>query len=412
MIKKKFVTPIVLIPAFLMTLNSQADQASTGACATATNATELVRCAFEKGFQTRIQKANQAYTDKLIDVARQRINPELTVESVPNDQRGQNTEAILMHTFETGGKRSARINSAKADAELGRSQLLLAQEGAAVNTVTSLYRLRQLDEEISLLSESSETFRGITSRYRKRIRLAPQQEISLSIFELAADDSQIKLNQLKRERDQVAKTLMISLGLQDIKPQLLPPLKVSWPQLTLSEKNEGAAFRIISSAKKRAEAGVDLAKSQSWPNLSVGPKLETISGNTNDTRVGVALALPLPLFNANGAGRTAARSGLERAGLESELASLNLARERERLKGIYNDSAQAFKSEQANQSLSGRHKRLHTVNRDLLDAALIIELHRQVFEYQVSLHAQELAGVEALWSLYALEGHILKNEVK
>jgi hypothetical protein len=47
--------------------------------------------------------------------------------------------------------------------------------------------------------------------------------------------------------------------------------------------------------------------------------------------------------------------------------------------------------------------------RGLISASLIIEAHRQMSEVIGTYHAQELRAIEALWSVYAMDGVMPKE---
>ncbi|MCB9085231.1 MAG: hypothetical protein H6624_12845 [Bdellovibrionaceae bacterium] len=46
-----------------------------------------------------------------------------------------------------------------------------------------------------------------------------------------------------------------------------------------------------------------------------------------------------------------------------------------------------------------------------MNSALVIEMHREVFEFYEGLHEHELKAIDALWRLYALKGTLLKEEI-
>ena len=54
-----------------------------------------------------------------------------------------------------------------------------------------------------------------------------------------------------------------------------------------------------------------------------------------------------------------------------------------------------------------KHKNMESLfERGLIQSSLIIEAHRQMADFTESVNEQELRAVEALWSIYALEGRI------
>ena len=63
-------------------------------------------------------------------------------------------------------------------------------------------------------------------------------------------------------------------------------------------------------------------------------------------------------------------------------------------------------------NISSKHDELHKlIRRGVISAPLIIEMHREISEYYENLHAQELKALESLWTLYALRGTILEENL-
>lgn len=404
---KLFFSLVILIPAFAFAQNKDANSN----CSTRKSATELVRCAIKDSSEVRVLTLETESQQKLVSKARQLRNPELDAETVSDGSGNQNTEATLLFDLEVFGTRSARVKRAEADSEIAEKQLLLSKAEIAVFVATSLYRLRQIDTEASLVSEAAETFLNVTKPYRKRVRLNPEQEVSLSVFEIAAEENQLRLNNLNQEKERLTSNLRLTLNSpESVDPKILPPLKTDWPALS-SAKNDSPSLQILAAQERKAMADLDSEKAESWPELKLGPKFE--KEGRSDSQVGVALSLTLPVFSQNGGGRAAAQSNLTKVRLENELARRRVDNERSSLEKIYSDSARAIQKSVQSARLQQKHQSLHRLlNQGLVNASLVIEMHRQLFDYQAGLHEQELKGVEAYWKLLALDGRILEGEIK
>ena len=380
-------------------------------CKSSTSATELVRCAIKSSTQVKLDSLNLDSQTRLVSKARNFRNPELGIESVRGDDGSNNLEAELLVELELFGQRSARINRAKAEKDIAEKQLLISKQDVAVQVVTTLYRLRQIDTETHLVTEAAETFTRVTKPYRGRLRLNPEQEVSLSVFELAAEENSLKIKSLEQERQKLLNQLNQLVGIETVAPALLPPLKTAWPEISNSVDAQSASLQLAASELKRAQAEVSAARADSWPTINVGPKFER-SGD-EETRVGVALSMPLPLFNVNSSGRAAARSQLTRAEIQAELMRKSFENEKALLLKTYSDSANTLKNSAQKAGLTKKHQSLHRLlNQGLVNASLVIELHRQMLDYQNTLHEQELRGVESYWRLLAIAGKLEEGEVK
>lgn len=380
-------------------------------CKGAASATALVRCAIKSSSTVSLDALSVESQSKLVSKARNFRNPELGVESVRGEDGSNNLEAQLLVDVELFGQRSARVNRAKAAHEIAEKQLLLTKQDVAVEVVSALYRLRQIDTEIHLVAEAAETFTQVTKPYRKRLRLSPEQEISLSVFELAAEENGLKIKSLEQERQKSLNQLNQLLGIESVAPALLPPLKTTWPDITSEVDAQSASVQLAASELKGAQAELSAERADSWPTLSVGPKIEKSGGD--ETRVGVAVSMPIPLFNVNSAGRSAARAQVTRAEIQAALARKSFENQKTLLVKTYNDSAVALKNSAQRAGLTKKHQSLHRLlNQGLVNASLVIELHRQMLEYQSTIHELELKGVESYWRLLAISGKLEEGEVK
>ncbi|MBK8422893.1 MAG: hypothetical protein IPL30_03100 [Elusimicrobia bacterium] len=62
------------------------------------------------------------------------------------------------------------------------------------------------------------------------------------------------------------------------------------------------------------------------------------------------------------------------------------------------------------EQMEKKHQGMESLfERGLVQSALVIEAHRQMTDFAESLNAQELRALEALWSIYVLEGSALQE---
>ena len=373
-------------------------------------ATDVVRCAMVQSPEALIGRKSLDQQSKLIESARQRINPEFDGELVPKTG-GQSAELSLMHTFELGGKRNARTEVARAEFSLAEKQQLATQEQVAVKTAVTLYRLRQVKNEIALLKEAGDTFSKVIGGYRGRIRLTPAQEVSLSIFEIAARENELHVLRISQEQDRLLAEVTRSIG-TSVSDSLLPPVKLNWPDLPPGSLR-GGEVQLAEFGLKRAQAGLEASSADAWPDLKVGPKVVLETGDTSETQVGVALSMQLPIYQRNSAGKAAASADVERARLQGELVRIRLSQVRDLFAKRYKASGSAFKQAMTGAKLQERHRSLHRlINQGFVGATEVIELHRQIFEFQTTADEHELSGVEALWSIHALDGRVTEAEIE
>lgn len=401
---------VVLLCLFAVT--GKAKEKSNAWCNTIKTSNDLLKCILAAHPDVEVLEAQVKEEKKGVEFARQRPNPDLDLEGVGNKTGGVSGEFVVLHTFELGGKRDSRVKIARAQVVHSKSRLLKAQELVVTQTVLNIYRLRQIETELEAVRESLETFQRIRKRYSRIGRLNPEQQVSVSIFKLAEEDSKLTVNTLVSEKEEILSTFQLILGEGfKLNKDILPSIKSKWPSISI-DKIGGADSLMALNSLAIAEAENDMAKSAAWPNLSVGPRVEVDTGQMSETRVGLALSMPLPFYNTNGGGRAKARLGLLKSKLNEKWARKNLERRAKFLFADYRRSSSAVSKSLKESNISSKHDELHKlIRRGVISAPLIIEMHREIFEYYKNLHSQELRTLKSLWTLYALRGTILEENM-
>jgi outer membrane protein TolC len=190
--KKMFLLVLVLICRIFISAEVQAE---TKTCEQPNSFQAIVNCAMENHPEIQRQESMQNIGLSLEKQAAQRLNPEIDDQSVFGNNQNQSVSSHqinLAHTFELGGKRPARMGAAKAEASNIVSQALHIKEEVFMRTVKTLYRIRQVHTEMKILNEALETFGKIQKQFKSRPRLGPEQEVSLSVFQLAQGDYQLR----------------------------------------------------------------------------------------------------------------------------------------------------------------------------------------------------------------------------
>lgn len=350
--------------------------------------------------------------------ARQRPNPELNVKSVYGKNLGDTvgeSEFNLSHTFEIGGKRSARMEQAAAEKEQVAAEFLRTQEDVYIFVLKTLYRIRQVHSEMEILDEALGTFAKIQKQFRSRPRLTPEQEVSLSVFQLAEGDYKLRKSALETEEYALERGIEVAIG-RDFphKDSLLPGRRQSWPDYSTHEGEfKGSEFRIAESDLKNATAEMELARSASWPDIKLGPSLQFQTENPNDYwTYGLNLTLPLPLFQVNGGNRAVAATGLTKAEQNLELTRRELSQERNILLDQYRRAVKSLKESVSVLEIEKKHKAVERqFERGVISSTLVIEAHRQMVDFNKSRNERELTALETLARLRALEGSLLEGDL-
>ena len=235
--------------------------------------------------------------------------------------------------------------------------------------------------------------------------------MSLSVFSMALEENRLKQNGLTNERNDLLASFESGLGREmNIPKNALPQLKTEWPALSANSQIKGARLGIAKTELDVARSEYELQKAESWPDLSLGPRLLYQGGAQEYTGVGAALSLSLPLYQVNGGGRARALSGVKKQKAALKFTADSMKAKRTYLVGVYNRMAGLIIATLTGTSVEVKHKGLHSmINRGVVSAPLVIEFHRQVLEYYQTLHRQELDGIRALWQIRVIDGEALKE---
>jgi outer membrane protein, heavy metal efflux system len=400
-------------PVLIFIAQSAAADAPVEKCPPVTSAQDVLNCARENHPDIRRTRLERSQNERLEDLARQRPNPQLDGQfgaiSLSNNA-ALTTELGLLHTIELGGKRGSRIGKARAELATTDADLQRFREDVTSQTLLSLHRLRQLEEELGVMTETIDTFAHQAKLLRTRPSMTPEQDVSFSIFTLAAEDSEFKRNLLENEKQAIIRNLQIAMGgpVPYSKAWLPEEPRESWPSVTeASELSSGfSGVRLTNAQFNLSQADLNLAASAAWPDFQVGPFFESESaGGVRASAVGLQFTLPLPLYHQNTGGRALARAGLLRAEQSLKITQSALLAERGREVALYNNSVLQLKKSRWHQEYERRHQRVESLfKRGVLPSPMVIEAHRQIIEVQRSSHEVELKALESLYRVRVLDG--------
>lgn len=407
---------VVLVALFLA--QSRESQAQENFCKTIKSAQDILNCAVSHHPDVQISEANFKRDQDLKKIAKQIPNPEIDAKILGGHADSDSvvsTEVNVAQTIELGGKRKNRIRQAVAMANLTQAQILESKELTALNSVLALYRLRQIRSELAAINEGTASFQGIIGQFGSRPKLAPEQEVSSTVFKLALHDYKLKKAKLTQEQASLLKFLELATGLPSVTIQrYLPAPKRQWVKFDAGQSSGFNSEVAKAQAEKTiAEANTKLAKSSAWPDFKLGPSLETQSGIPgNNTVAGGNISLALPIFSLNRGGIDFAKRDAYRANLAYQLTLNKKENERSRLLQNYRSSLQTLLQLRGNGMLQTEHKSMEDYYKQgLVSSSLVIETHRQIFEITSSMNEQELTAIDALWRLYILDGKVLESKL-
>lgn len=396
-----------------------ASSASDAQCASLSSVQDIVGCALQSHPDVKRAEAALSQGDELESQAKQIPNPELDSKATYGKQLGDtviNAEVSIAPIIELGGKRSARVQKARAEQEKTAIELQKVRNDVYISTLLALYRLRQVQSESRLVDEGLSTFSKIQRIFKSRVKLAPEQLVSLNVFQLAEGDYRSRKVLLSTENETIVRSVGVAIGQPFVTSStVLPKRKSSWPDvstLTAEGPLNGPRIKAVRADVKTAQAELELAKSAAWPDLKIGPDFELLTeGPFTYQTYGFVLSMPIPLFNVNGGGKAVAYKGLDRAQVDLQASYKELASERSVLVQKFKSATEALKSFDSLADIERKHEDMESLfQRGLVPSSLVIEAHRQILDFTKSQNELELSAMEALLKIYALDGNLLEEK--
>lgn len=381
-------------------------------CPELVTAEAVISCAILRHPEVAVSEAGLNQSVKLEQFAGQIPNPEFGMRSTYGKFLGDNivdVEMDLGFVLQLGGKRRARIQEAWARQAEASAELLKTKEDVYISTLASLMRLRQLASELEAIDHALEAFSQIQNLYHSYGKLNPEQQISLNIFQIAHGDYQARRTFTVLEQQRYLRNLQFILG-QPVKlvSSIYPKPLRKWPSLEFNEELNGSGIKHAEAELKLAEAEVRSAKSMVWPDVTVGPSMDQrTEGPFNYQTYGFNLSFAIPVFNLNKGGREFANAGLMRSQANLKAQRSKLLAEKEILIQQYNSILGSLRKMPEVDSIEKKHQGAESYfRRGLLSTSLMVEYHRQIVDFIVDQNELELAAIENLWKVYALEGKI------
>lgn len=383
-----------------------AQAAPSNSCASVNNYKELVQCLQDTSYTVKSSNSRLKASGDDLKTSQQWINPELEAEKTVKDADTSETSAVLMFTVRLGGKRQALSNEYDGVYQREQHQNQMNIQAARLGHMMQLYRLNQLQREIAIEDETVKTYTKVIRQY-KRPKLSPENEVTSSLFNMAISDHKMKLASLKATEEKLFDQLAAVTGLT--KAQIvkhLPTQKKDWPTYSVSSAQaETLDVKIAASELKIAESQLEKAQGSAWPDLRIGPALKQVQANNQtETFTGVALAMPLPVFNLNGNQKSAEAHRLNAAKLDFENAQIQSKINRDGLVRQYNSLVENLKNTVSSSAVDNNHHKLEKqFFNGMISGVLVIEAHRQLIEFEERRNQAELSAIESLGRLYILD---------
>lgn len=385
-------------------------------CSQINTTQQLVQCTLLNHPELKTLRLEKSQKSELKTIASQIPNLELSsrlLYGTSNSNLGG--EFDLEHTFELGGKRSARINKAETSLSVFDQELIIKQQEVVIELLLTLHRIRQLEHELELFEESSKTYASVRQKFKKRPRLSPDQEMSANIYLFAINENKQHIRILKSEHLTLLQKVKLFLDDKNLELEgLLPKAFAAWPIVEQRDLKQSPFMLLAEKEVNLSESIYNLEKSLAWPNLKIGPAFDFQSGSSGfQPNVGANFSFTVPLYHQNQGQKKYAKKGVQVSKLRAEQVEKKLQLLRDSFLKIYDNSTKSLNIQKTLKLVEAKHKRLHQLlRRGIVHTSLVIELHRQEFQIIRASHENELNALRSLWGIYSIDGTIFTEASK
>ena len=276
---------------------------------------------------------------------------------------------------------------------------------AKLEAVSLFKRVSQLDLITSSIKEAIGVFNKIIKKLSSRARLNPEERVSLSTLELAANDYSAQLIELENEKE-------ITIG----KLTFFSDCNItstSYSEMKLSkyvQPSQGARLKGLSQLedfkKNLAKSDLDIENSLGYSNLSIGPRIEYQDQlGQNALSIGVALNFQLPLFNTNNGGKKRALQKVMAQKISSQNMKSKLLIKRKTLVNKYNKLVNALRKMPSLKEIEEKHENVEKLfSRGLVSIPMTIESHRQQVDFLKSKFDLENDAINTFININLIDG--------
>lgn len=387
----------------------------SNSCQSFTTIKEILTCIVEVHPRIIAAKLEVTKTENLENLARQRQNPNLSTRNLfpaSSQANGINTEIDLSQSFELGGKRQGRIESARVEKKISLTSLRIIEENVLIETLMNLYRLRQIENELEIYDETLLTYGHIQKQFKRRSQLTPEQQVATSVFHLAEGDILFQKTSVLSEKNAILSELEYALGQKlSIQVSQLPMFDLSVKNIPTTEKTN-SLLEQSKALVSLSQAELINQKAQRYPNFSFGPSYDgnSLGSASENHTLGFNFSIGIPIVQTNKAGVALAKQEVSIAEKNLELQQRATNAQKQKWKSQYDLAMTVLESGIKSQDIELKHKKIESLyDRGFLPSSMVIEAHRQVLDYARHQHDQEILALEARFKLYTLEGRLFEE---
>ena len=265
-------------------------------------------------------------------------NPQVTVGAGPRfvgDQRWIAFQVGLGHTFQLGGKRSARRAAADARIDVADAERFAAGLIARIETWRAFQLALVVRERVAMAMEAEEVAIQVeaATRVRKDVGFGTQLELNLTTAEVG----RARHDRLDAERTYTASVAALASAIGAAATEVIEPSGTLAPTPALTADTEALIARALRdrpeartalASSRAARAEIRVADADAIPDVTLGVSYSYERDPDLTANAVLATAsIGLPLLNRNQGTRRAARSLADRAEIQVSWTTIEIERE-------------------------------------------------------------------------------------
>jgi len=304
-------------------------------CSHTYTAGEFMNLAQEKEIHFEIKENEIAAMDGYITDAAKIYNPDIEHFTTTGDQYGQNnvtSETRIWFNLQIANKRQKRADVFRVQNEINAIELQALKMKLRKELFLGILRYKQIEKQVSSVSDLKEVIDGFITRYEKISYLSPEQKVEKGSLEISQNDLILVEAKLINERELIKRFFQRALRENcEVSMTIAGPIPGnSWPEMDEIEliENVSLDFKISQLAIRKSEFEFVREEAKKYPDLKVGPVWQLNKlGNQEFSTYGLSFILPLPLFDVNQGLRSVAEFNLRRSKLEADFSKQQIAKE-------------------------------------------------------------------------------------
>ncbi len=239
--------------------------------------------------------------------ARLRPNPELSVSSsnLPLNLSGdffkqQTYSYAISQTFELGGKRRKRIDSASANSELARGEFQTVVWQLTNDLKKKFYAVLLAESLLKLAKENQKTFAATIKHTTELYQVGEISGLDLKRLEVEKLKFDTDVANSERDYEVAVRDLRVTLGgdYRAMEIDVAGTLDYQPYEFSLTELRDKALaarpdLKAAQLSERAADASIRLQNAQRIPDLTLGTGIDQVPLGTNTYTLGVGIALPV-----------------------------------------------------------------------------------------------------------------------